>query len=80
MADHLGDALVQSANAAFVGVFGADLLERGVGNLDLLRRDARLVHVFADEVALGDLHLFLHGIPGDVDDFHPVAQRGLNRR
>ena len=78
VANHLRDALVQPTNPTFIGVFRTNLLERGVRNLDLLRRDAGLIHVFADEVALGDLHLFLHRVAGNLDDLHPVAQCGLD--
>ena len=78
VADHFGDALVQSTHATFVGVLGTDFLQGLVRDLNLFFRDARFVDMLLDEVSLGDLDLFFHGVSCDLNDLHAVPQCGLN--
>ena len=60
------------------GVERDDLLDRPVGDLDELGIQGVLGDLLGDEVLLGDLELLLLGVAGELQDFHPVAEGGLD--
>ena len=46
-----------------------------VGEDQLLGLEAVRLHLLRDQVALGDLHLFVLGVAFEPDDLHPIHQR-----
>ena len=57
-----GDLALQVAHAGLPGVVRDDRLERPVGEVDELGRQAVLLDLLGDEVAAGDLELLLLGV------------------
>ena len=52
---------------------------RRLGELDLLGRQAVVLHLLRDQVLERDLQLLFLGVAGELEDFHAVAQRRRNR-
>ena len=75
---NFGESLVQPAYATLVGVLFHHRLDGCHRHFQVRFREARFVEVLGEEVALADLDFLFHGVAADVDDFHAVAQRGLN--
>ena len=75
-ADQGGDLALQVAHAGLARVLADDQTERFLRDRDLAGMQAVREHLLGDQEALGDLHLLLLGVAREVQDLHPVAQRG----
>ena len=56
------DDLLQFAHAGLARVVADDVADRFLGELDLLRRDAVLLDLARNQVAVGDVHLLLFAV------------------
>ena len=74
-----GDLALEISQAGFLRVLIDDRADAVIGELDLVLRQAVLGDLFRDQVPLGDLELLLFGVSGELDDFHAIAERRLNR-
>ena len=66
---------LQQTHAGFPGVAADHQPQRAVTDAQLLGRKAVGLELLGDQVALGDLHLLLVGVAGELDDLHAVQQR-----
>ena len=80
VADDLGDLLVQLAHTTFTGVPVDDPLEHLIRQGDRMALHPVLLKLFGQQVALGDLNLFLERVTVHFDDLHPVQQCRLDGR
>ena len=79
LAHDVGDLALEVPDAGLLGV-GLDQLDhRLVGDVDVLGRQAVVLHLLGDQEALADLDLLLLRVAGQLDDLHPVAQRRRDR-
>ena len=74
--DHRSDLSLQVAHARLARVLADDQPHRRLGHQDLVRSQPVRVHLLRHEEALGDLHLLLLGVTGEVQHLHAVAQGG----
>ncbi len=74
-----GDLALQIAHPRFPGVVGGDVVERVVGQGDVLLGQSMLLHLLWKEELAGNFHLFLGRVARKLDHLHPVAQRGNQR-
>ena len=70
----VGDGALEVADAGLPRVAGDQLGEGGVGDLDVVDREAVLLDLFRDQVVLRDVDLFFEGVARQLDDLHTVAQ------
>ena len=75
MPERLADFPLQVAHTGLPRVVLDDLVQRGIGDLDLLGLEAVRVQLPAHEIAPSDLQLFLGRVAGEADDLHAIAQR-----
>ncbi len=73
--EHAADLPLQVAAAGLPRVAADDRPERAVGDRCVLGGEAVGGELPADQVALGDLQLFILGVARQLDHFHAVAQR-----
>ncbi len=78
LAAHVADFALQIADAGFARVVLNQAVDAFVGEFDLLAGEPGLLHLLADQEALGDLHLFELGVARKADHFHAVLQRRRN--
>ncbi len=78
LAGHRADLALQVAHARLAGVVRNQLLERRIGDGDLVGLQAVLPDLAGQQVALGDLQLLLLNVAGEVDDLHAVHQGRRN--
>ena len=79
LAHDVGDLALEVPDAGLVGVGLDELGHRLVGDLDVPRLQAVVLHLLGNEEPTTDLGLLLLGVAGQLDDLHPVAQRGRDR-
>ena len=75
---HRADLALQIANPSLASVVGNQLLQRRVGDGDLVGLQAVLVQLARQQVTLGDLQLLLLDVTGKINHFHAVHQRCRN--
>ena len=78
-AEHAADRALEIAYARFACVVGDDRVDRVVRELALLSRETVRFELTLDQIALRDLRFLGFRIAGQLDHFHPVAQRRRNR-
>jgi hypothetical protein len=74
-----GDLALELAHAGLAGVFADKFAQGGVGKFDVVASSGHVPRSGGDEVAPGNLEFFRFGVAGQLDDFQPVAQRGMHR-
>jgi hypothetical protein len=79
LAHDVGDLALEVPDAGLVRVRLDELGHRLVGDLDVLRLEAVVLHLLGDEEPLADLDLLALGVARDLDDLHPVAERHRDR-
>src|SRR5262249_10873121 len=79
MAQDLSDFALEVSHARLARVMGDDFRQCLVGDLDLISPQPIRLQLPAQEIASRDLELFLPGVTGEADDFHPIAQRTWDR-
>ena len=75
----LRDLLLKATDTGLVCIFINYFLHRRLVDAELLLAYSVFLQLFRHEVTLGDLHLLFGKIAGDIDQFHPVEQGGLDR-
>ena len=73
------DFAFEVPQSGFLRVLIDDGAHAVVGELDLALRQPVLFDLFGNQMPLGDLQLFLFRVAGELDDFHAVAERRLDR-
>ena len=73
------DLALQIAQARFLRVAGDDARDPGVGPDHVRLLDPVLLHLFRDQVLLGDRQLLLVRVAGEADHFHAVEEGRLDR-
>ena len=79
LAAHAGDRAFQVADAGLAGVAVDHRGDRRPGDLDVLLGQAVIGELLGDQELARDHHLFLGGVAGEVDHFHPIEQRPRDR-
>ncbi len=74
-----GDLPLEVSQSGFLRVQIDDRAHAFIGELNLVLCQAVLGNLFRDQVPLGDFELFLFGVTGELDDFHAIPKRRLNR-
>src|SRR5438270_3152899 len=69
------DQALEVANAGFASVMADDEADRVFREVDLLLADTVFFDLPRDQVAEGDVNLFVFGVALQLDDLHAVAQR-----
>src|SRR6185312_7081111 len=69
------DLPLQIAAAGLAGVLADETRERRIGKAGLRRRQAVRLQLAGNEIALGDLELFVLRVTMELDDLHAIAQR-----
>ncbi len=70
---------LERTHAGFARVVLDDLLDRLVGDLELLRREAVLFELLRDQVLPRDRELLVPRVAGDLEDLHAVAEGRRDR-
>ncbi len=75
LAADLRDLALQRPHAGFTGVVADDVAQRAFRHLDLATLQTVVLGLLGQQVALGDVDLFVLGVARQPDHFHPVEQR-----
>ena len=73
------DQALQVAHAGLTRVVADDRADRVLGDFALVGREAGLLELTPEQIALGDFELFVLGVTGKLDDLHAVAHRARDR-
>src|SRR6185369_4898866 len=73
------DIALQVSHAGFASVIAYDPFQGGTFKYRRCVDKTVLIYLPGDQEAVGNMHLFLPGIPGEGDDLHPVLQGGRYR-
>ena len=80
IAHHVANASLQVTHARLTSVVVDDVHDDVLRESDLLAVKTVLLHLLRDEVPLGDFVFLLTQVATQVDDFHTVAQGGMDGR
>src|SRR5690606_22350986 len=73
------DLAFEGTNTSLAGVIAHDCKQRVLSEFDLFRAQAVLPNLAPNQIALGNLHLFLLGVTAQLDNLHTVPQRPRTR-
>ena len=76
---YLGDLLLKAADSGLAGILIDDPLQRRLVDAEFLLAYSMLLQLLRHQITLGDLHLLLGKVAGDVDQLHPIKKRRLDR-
>jgi hypothetical protein len=75
LAGDFGELALERADARLASVIARMSAQAVFGELELAFLQPVRFHLLGDQVALGDLDLFVLGVALEADDLHPVQQR-----